>query len=184
MVPVKIFEHILATLSELPIRPIVLLAGDDRQLPPIEKIDGKIQSTKTVMTSSKLTNITVKILLTVQHRSEDEYYSGFLQHIRLWRPSQHLLNEIQAEKTLYTEDSTDEELLKRLQNFPTSTVITVSHNAANRINNVVLNSIFDSSSCLGYVNSDCDLGRIPVYRGMKVMITQNRDKRRQLSMAE
>ena len=178
MVPVKIFEHILATLSELPIRPIVLLAGDDRQLPPIEKIDGKIQSNKTVMTSSKLTNITVKILLTVQHRSEDEYYSGFLQHVRLWCPSEHLLNEIQAEKTLYTEDSTDEELLKCLQNFPTSTVITVSHNAANRINNVVLNSIFDSSSCLGYVNSDCDLGRIPVYQGMKVMITQNRDKRR------
>ena len=81
-------------------------------------------------------------------------------------------------KTLYTEDSTDEELLKCLQNFPTSTVITVSHNAANRINNVVLNSIFNSSSCLGYVNSDCDLGRIPVYQGMKVMITQNRDKRR------
>ena len=36
MVPVKIFEHILATLSELPIRPIVLLAGDDRQLPPTD----------------------------------------------------------------------------------------------------------------------------------------------------
>ena len=37
MIPIKIFEHILATVSKLPIRPVVMLAGDDRQLQPIEK---------------------------------------------------------------------------------------------------------------------------------------------------
>ena len=53
MVPTKIFDHIVATVSELPIRPIILLAGDDFQLQPIEKIDGQIQSTKTAMRSEK-----------------------------------------------------------------------------------------------------------------------------------
>ena len=56
MVLVKIFEHILATVSELPICPIVLLAGDDCQLQPIEKVDGKIQTTKTAMRSDQLCN--------------------------------------------------------------------------------------------------------------------------------
>jgi hypothetical protein len=46
---VKIFEHILATVSELPICPIVLLAGDDSQF---EKVDGKIQT----MRSDQLCN--------------------------------------------------------------------------------------------------------------------------------
>ena len=92
MVPVKIFEHILATVSELPIHPIVLLAGDDCQLQPIEKVDGKIQTTKTAMRSDQLRTITTKVILTEQHRNDDDEYGKFLVHIRSWRPSQHLLD--------------------------------------------------------------------------------------------
>ena len=78
MVPIKIFDHIVATVSELPIHPIILLAGDDCQLQPIENIDGQIQSTKTAMRSEKLPAITNKVILTEQHRNDDDEYSRFL----------------------------------------------------------------------------------------------------------
>jgi hypothetical protein len=176
MVPVKIFEHVLATVSELPIRPIVLLAGDDCQLQPIEKVDGKIQTTKTAMRSDQLRSITTKVILTEQHRNDDDEYGKFLTHIRSWRPSQHLLDQIQKDRILFYEEPTDEDILQALINHPNSTVITVSHKAANRINKVVLHSILDKSSFLGYVECDCALGKIPLYKGMRVIITQNRNK--------
>ena len=86
MLPVKIFEHVLATISELPIRPIVLLAGDDCQLQPIETVAGKIQTTKTAMRCEQLSTITNKVILTEQHRNDDDHYGKFLNHIRSWHP--------------------------------------------------------------------------------------------------
>ena len=58
-----------------------------------------------------------------------------------------------------------------LNRFPETTVITVSHHAANRIN-----AVLDMSSLLGHVTSDSQLGKIPVYKDIRVMITQNRNK--------
>ena len=61
--------------------------------------------------------------------------------------------------------------------YPCSTVITVSRHAANRIHNVVLSNLPEKSILLGYGTSDCKLGKIPIYKGMRVyMVTQNRDK--------
>ena len=88
------FDRMFATISELPICPIVVLAGDDRQLQPIETVEGTIQTTQSVLTSDKLKSISMKLILTEQHRSEDEKYAKFLDHIHLWKPSQKLLNEI------------------------------------------------------------------------------------------
>ena len=53
MVPIPMFDHMFATVSELPIRPVVVLAGDDSQLQPIETIEKMIQTTQSVMTSDK-----------------------------------------------------------------------------------------------------------------------------------
>lgn len=57
----KIFKYIVATTSELPIRPVILMAGDEQQLQPIEKIGDKVQSTETVMCKPELSRITNKI---------------------------------------------------------------------------------------------------------------------------
>ena len=176
MVPIPMFDHMFATVSELPVRPIVVLAGDDRQLQPIETVDGVIQMTESVMTSDKLNNINMKVVLTEQHRSEDEKYAKFLDHIRVWQPSQKLLNEIQKDKILFDHEPNDDDIFQALTNYPESTVITVSRHAANRINTVYITRILDKSSFLGHVTSDCELGEIPVYKGMRVIITHNQNK--------
>ncbi len=76
MVPVKMFEHLLSTISELPIRPIVLLAGDDRQLQPIETVDGSIQTVDSAMIIEYLNRISMKVQLTKQFRNVDHNISG------------------------------------------------------------------------------------------------------------
>ena len=135
MAPIPMFDHMFATVSELPIFPIVVLASDDRQLQPIDNIEGTIQMTESVMTSDKLKNVNMKVVLTEQHRSQDKKYARFLDHICVWQPSQKLLNEIQKEKILFVHDPNDDEIFQALTDFPESTVITVFCHAANRINN-------------------------------------------------
>ena len=63
-----------------------------------------------------------------------------------------------------------------MTNFPESTVITVSRHAANHINSVFINKILQESTLLGHVTSNCELGKIPVFKGMRVIITQNQNK--------
>ena len=118
----------------------------------------------------------MKVLLIGQHRSEDDKYARFLDHIRVWQPSQKLLNKIQKEKILFDYDPNDEEIFQALTYFPESTLITVSCHAAIRINTVYITRILDKSSLLGHVTSDCELGHIPVYKGMRVIFTQNQNK--------
>ena len=120
--------------------------------------------------------ITNKVILTEQHRNDDDEYSKFLTHIRSWRPSQHLLDQIQKDRILFNHEPTDNDILHALTNHPNSTVITVLHNAANHINRVVLNSILDRSLFLVDVTCDSALSTIPIYKGMRVMITQNPNK--------
>lgn len=61
MVPKKIFEHVAATISEVAIRPIVLLAGDERQLQPIETVDDQINVAESIMHSDEIKPLTMKL---------------------------------------------------------------------------------------------------------------------------
>ena len=62
-----------------------------------------------------------------------------------------------------------------MTDFLESTVITVSFLGTNRINSVY-NWILNKSSLLEHVTSDCKLGKIPIYKEMRVIITQNKNK--------
>ena len=55
-------------------------------------------------------------------------------------------------------------------------MITVSRHAANCINSVFINKILQKLTLLGHATSDCELGKIPVFKGMRVIITQNQNK--------
>ena len=59
---------------------------------------------------------------------------------------------------------------------PEGIILTVSKKAATRVNKVALQSLFSDADQLGQIPYDSDLGTDCAYRGMKVLITQNRDK--------
>ena len=158
------------------IRPALLLAGDEQQLQPIETVNNEIKNVDSIMHCQLLKQLTVKIKMTVQHHTVQGRYEKFLRHIRHWQPSQKLLDDIQDDRILHEHDPTDEELLDTLMKHPLSTVITVSHNAANSVNKAVIKNIFENDRCLGQIICDSAIGNIPAYAGLRVMITQNIDK--------
>ena len=55
-------------------------------------------------------------------------------------------------------------------------MLTFTKNAANPINQVVINSLFQAQQPLTYAQLDCESPPMPLYEGMRVMIMQNRDK--------
>ena len=40
MIAKRLFEHIITTLNEIPVRPVVLIGGDEQQQQPIDNIQG------------------------------------------------------------------------------------------------------------------------------------------------
>lgn len=54
MVPTQIFEHIMKTLQQLHIRPVVLLCGDQQQQQPFKTVAGNTRPTQGVLQDKNL----------------------------------------------------------------------------------------------------------------------------------
>ena len=70
----------------------------------------------------------------------------------------------------------DTNLQTVLMDQPEGIILTVSKKAATRVNKVALKSLFSDADHLGQIPYESELGTDWAYRGMKVLITQNRDK--------
>ena len=53
MVPERIARHVIATISEITIRPVIVMAGDNQQQQPIETIHKQIVQVHSVRLSSR-----------------------------------------------------------------------------------------------------------------------------------
>jgi len=69
-------------------------------------------------------------------------------------------------------------IVQSVNQFPGSIVLTVSKAACARINEVLVSHLFSALQPLAVIRLDNDREATPVYRGMRVVITQNRDKPR------
>ena len=60
MIPKKIADHVVRTISEVTIRPVVVMACVNQQQQPIETIDGKIVQVNSILqtfTASSIINL-------------------------------------------------------------------------------------------------------------------------------
>ena len=102
---------------------------------------------------------------------------SFLNTIRQWVPTQALLDTIQDIRAICSNKIvTDDDILHAYHLNPTNTVLTFTKKAANQINSLIMNTIFQNKQPLCIAQVDSDLPPMPVYSGMRVVITQNRDK--------
>ena len=177
MIPDVIFQHILKTLNVLLFRPVVLFSGDAGQQQPFSRQSGKIFQLESPFDNNLFLNSSYNYRLLTQHRVGDIEYFSFLKTIRNWVPTQQLLDEIQQGRVI-TEDQciTDDTILKAFSIHANNTILTFTKEAANRANQVIINSIFRNENPLASLKLDCDLHATNIYYGMRVMITQNRDK--------
>lgn len=179
MIPETIFKHILHTLNRLLYRPILVVSGDNGQQQPFEKKGNATITVSSFLCDKQFISSTYCYHFNGQHRIGDKEYLKFLDHIRNWIPNQFLLDEIQCDRVLCHDNEVhDEKLLNALKENPETTVLTFTNVAANEINKSIVSMLFQKEEPLGYIQFDSETSAAPIFQNMRVMITQNQDKSR------
>ena len=112
-----------------------------------------------------------------QHRVIDPIYEQFLKHIRHWAPSQTLIDTIQEGQIVcQNSEPSDDDIWEVILSNPEATVLTVSRRASARINSVIVPAIFEQEEPLAVIQFDNDDEPANVYKNMRVIITQNKNK--------
>jgi hypothetical protein len=177
MIPEVIFLHILKTLNVLLFRPVVLFSGDAGQQQPFGRQSGSIMQLKSTFDNNLFLNSSYNYRLLTQHRVGDNDYFSFLKTIRNWIPTQQLLDEMQEGRVIGEDKCiSDDTILRAFSLHTNNTILTFTKQAANRANQVIIDTIFRKENPLAFLKLDCNLPAINIYFGMRVIITQNRNK--------
>ena len=162
MVPSIVFDHILMTLQELHVRPVVVLCGDQQQQQPIATVDGKIRPTIGVLQNKALYKNSVVVNFINQHRFVDQEFQDILNVIPYYKPSRRTLKSLHGNRVLCSSTPSDEELLAILQNHPDGMILTVSKAATATINRIAVQNLFLDTNPCGQVVFDNDDGLQPL----------------------
>ena len=170
-----------ATFNCLNLRPVVVFEGDKCQQQPLETIDARTTATTSIINDSTIFTSTNSIHHTLyqQYRITDPQYAAFLDFVRYTQPTQEQVDRMQ-EGILLCEPGpiTDNQLWTAFHLHPQSSVTTVSHRAAQRVNSIVVNRLFPSSRPLSDIPCTWVAESDPIFphRHMRVIFTENRDK--------
>lgn len=171
------FNKIASTLSAIPKRPVVVIAGDKVQQQPIGNRDGRVVQLVSILNDGTLQKNTITYVLYRQFRCIDAAYGAFLDYLRHWQPTQEFLDHVQDGRVVEGAlPITDYELWTAIVEETSAIVLTVSREGADRINRVVLNRLFEDAAPISNVPCQGRFCTFPVFAGMRVVITQNRDK--------
>ena len=174
------FQVVAATLNRLNCRPVVVIAGDKKQQQPLKTVQGKTSTTRSILNDHAfVADNSVRHSLYEQFRVLDKDYAAFLDIIRHLQPSQQQLEDFQQNLVLCPSGVlADEDIFQAYSKTPDTIIMTVSRAAAQRVNGVVTHKLFAGQTplCQLPCASVADGAPILPYRGMKIVITENRDK--------
>lgn len=164
----------LKTISQLTIRPIFLLSGDDRQQQLIESVGKRIVQVQSILQDRSFYQLVNAHLITSHHTTQ----VWWPEIQPLLRSHQALATHTTASRnyTRNTDEPTNDDTIDTIKKFPATTALTASRCVANRVNNIIITHAFQDQKPLAIIQCDCDMDPLPIYKDMKVMITQNRDK--------
>lgn len=138
---------------------------------------GSTRQVSSILNDGSLEGLCNTHVLYHQYRCVDEHYATLLNHLRHWKPEQQFLDSYQEGRVCMEQDTvTDNDIWQAVAEDSTATVLTVSREAADRVNNVVLDKVFSSSNPITNIPCEGRFCDFPVYDGMRVVLTQNRDK--------
>lgn len=179
MISEKIFQHILLSFSKLLFRPVLLLSGDGAQQQPFAHEGTRIIPVSNPLNNRQFVSSTYHFHLNEQHRVEDRNYLNFLNHIRQWVPTQSVLDEVQAGRVICPDGILNSDnIIQMFHHNPNITVLAFTNNATRDINNLVVAHYFNAAKPVATVKFDDGEHGVntDVFCGMRVVITQNRDK--------
>ena len=180
MISSPIFGVMASTFNRMNLRPVVVLAGDKCQQQPLQTVNGRITSTTSIINNNATFTSSNAVIhrLHQQFRIVDPEYAAFLDLIRFIRPTQEQVDKMQDGIVLCPEGQlTESQIWTAFQSHPNSTVMTVSHKGAQRINTIVVGHLFQGRP-LTNIPCACVADSQPIFphRNMRVIFTENRDK--------
>jgi hypothetical protein len=100
-------------------------------------------------------------------------------------PTEALLQQVQEGRVLCPDGVVHpHRVIEAFQANPDSTLLTFTNDAANKLNTLITSSLYANAQPLRSFQLDSDTYISPIYKGTKVMITQNRDKPQNLVNGE
>ena len=174
------FQVVAATLNKLNCHLVVAIVGDKKQQQPLKTVQGKTTTTRSILNDDTfVSENSVRHALYEQFRVVDKEYTAFLDLIRYMQPTEQQLEEFQQDLVVCPSGVlADEEIFEAYSRTPDTIIMTVSRAASQRVNGVVTKTLFANQTPLCQVPcaSVADEAVILPYRGMKIVITENRDK--------
>ena len=143
MVADETFDMIHDALDKQAHRPLVIIAGDERQQPPLKTINGRTVQTTSIIVNRRLRKVSQIHSLYQQFRSTDKAYLQFLEYIRYLKPAQYVLNNFQKPLLLFqNSEVSDYDIWDMVRAMPNATFLTVSRAAAACMNKIVIERLF------------------------------------------
>ena len=178
MVADDTFDMIQDTLEKQVHRPLVIIASDECQQPPLQTINGRTTQTTSILNNRRLREVYQIHSLYQQFRCTDKAYLDFLQYIRYSKPQQYVLDNFQWPLLLFQQsDITDYDIWHTVKDAPDATFLTVSRAAANRVNSIVISRMFQEQTPVSKIPLENDVHDFLPFRDMRVAVTQNLNKR-------
>ena len=121
---------------------------------------------------------TYRYLLKGQHRVSDSDYLTFLDHIQYWISKRGFVARSPGRTSVVPRGSIrSTRVIQAFEANPECTILIFTNAAANSLNSLITSTAFKNEQPLGYFQLDSsDTDITPIYKGMRVMITQNCDK--------
>ena len=172
MVADDTFDMIHDTLEKQLHQPLVIIAGDKCQQPPLQTINGRTTQTTSILKNCRPREVCQIHSLYQQFRCTDKAYMDFLQYIRYSRPQQYVVDNFQCPLLLFEQsDITDFDIWHTVEDAPDATFLTVSRAAANRVNNIVIARAFQNKTPLSTIPLENDVNDFLPFRDIRVVVT-------------
>ena len=172
-------DHVFESLNSLPVFLLLILCGDKFQLQPFQAIEENTQTLPSFFQNNFFLSKASTFLLTEQYRCCDPKLHSFLCLIRHSNVTnkQILKHLSHICYTIEPEQIGAETIQHAYDTNPDTTFLTYTRNTFTHINQTLAKHIFGDVVPPTHVSlsSDPDLLQ-PIYKDMKVLLTENRDK--------
>ena len=171
------FHMIHDTLEKQVHRPLVIIAGDECQQPPLQTVNGRTIQTTLILKNRRLHEVCQIQSLYQQFWCTDAAYLDFLQHIRHSKPEQYVLDNFQHPLLSFNQsDLTDYDIWKTIEEAPDATFLTVSRAAATRVNSIIIRQMFQEKTPMSSIPLENDVEEFLPFKHVRVVVTQNLNK--------
>ena len=179
MISLSHSNHVFESLHSLPVFPLIILCGDKFQIQPFQTTEEETQTLSSFFENHFFLSKASTLLLTEQHRCSDQKLHSFLCLIRHCNVTNKQIVKHLSHicYTIEPEQIGADTIQHAYDTNPDTTFLTYTRNTSTHINQTLAKHIFGDVVPLTHVSlsSDPDLLQ-PIYKDMKVLLTENRDK--------